>query len=200
MIIQEMSESDCLNVLARAKLGRLACAHECQPYVVPIYFAYGSRCLYGFTTPGKKVEWMRSNPLVCVELDEVDDSDQWMSIVIFGKYEELPDTPQDHIHALGRRIDRPMWSGSERLHAHEMLQQYAGWWEPGYASCIYRSSEQPLAPIFYRIRIDRISGRRAIPSPGGSVTRTISTARESENWLRSILHALCKRFAGRRGM
>ena len=29
-----------------------------------------SGCLYGFTTPGQKVEWMRANPLVCVEVKQ----------------------------------------------------------------------------------------------------------------------------------
>ena len=73
MVIQEMTRDDCLNALARARLGRLACTHENQPYVVPIYFVYEEPYLYGFTTPGLKVEWMRSNPLVCVELDAVED-------------------------------------------------------------------------------------------------------------------------------
>jgi hypothetical protein len=37
MFIQEMSESDCFKAMARERLGRLACAHDNQPYVVPIY-------------------------------------------------------------------------------------------------------------------------------------------------------------------
>ena len=72
-MIREMSREECLGVLARATLVRLACAHENQPYVVPVYLVFhassGEECFYGFTTPGQKVEWMRSNPLVCVEMD-----------------------------------------------------------------------------------------------------------------------------------
>src|ERR1022692_3975080 len=73
MFIEEMTEAECLTTLARTRLGRLACAHKNKPYVVPIYFVYEKFYLYGFTTPGQKVEWMRSNPLVCVELDEIFD-------------------------------------------------------------------------------------------------------------------------------
>jgi hypothetical protein len=40
MIVREMTEAECLTTLARTRLGRLACAHENQPYVVPIYFVY----------------------------------------------------------------------------------------------------------------------------------------------------------------
>src|ERR1700693_1728990 len=93
MVIREMNREECLRVLARGRLARLACARENQPYVVPVYLAYheASACLYGFTTPGQKVEWMRANPLVCVELDESAACDQWVSVIVFGRYEELPE-------------------------------------------------------------------------------------------------------------
>jgi nitroimidazol reductase NimA-like FMN-containing flavoprotein (pyridoxamine 5'-phosphate oxidase superfamily) len=158
MFIQEMSETDCFCALRRARFGRLACAHANQPYVVPIYFVYEGPYdygfLYAFTTPGQKVQWMRSNPLVCVELDEVVTSEQWMSILIFGRYEELPDTPE------GKQA---------RLHAQEILQVRGSWWEPGCASHNHRNTDQPLTCIFYRILIDRITGRRATPRPGDAV-------------------------------
>ena len=94
MVIREMSREECLRVLARARIDRLACAHENQPYVVPVYLVFDevSGCLYGFTTPGQKVEWMRANPLVCVEVDEIAAFNQWVSVIAFGRYEELPRT------------------------------------------------------------------------------------------------------------
>ncbi|MFL5242657.1 MAG: pyridoxamine 5'-phosphate oxidase family protein [Gemmataceae bacterium] len=95
MVIREMSREECFKVLAGTRLVRLGCAHENQPYVVPVYLAYheASGCLYGFTTPGQKVEWMRANPLVCVEVDEITANDQWVTIIAMGRYEELPKTP-----------------------------------------------------------------------------------------------------------
>src|ERR1022692_3412894 len=109
MVIREMSREECLRVLAKAKLARLACAHENQPYVVPVYLAYHEayECLYGFTTPGQKVEWMRANPLVCVEVDEIVAYDQWVSVIAFGRYEELPETPET-----------PETPGSDVVHGH----------------------------------------------------------------------------------
>src|ERR1700730_11510279 len=95
MVIREMSREECFRVLAGARLARLACAYENQPYVVPVYLVYheASECLYGFTTPGQKVEWMRANPLVCVEVDEVAAYDQWVSVIAIGRYDELPESP-----------------------------------------------------------------------------------------------------------
>jgi hypothetical protein len=70
MMIRELSREECLRVLARTRLARLACSQENQPYVVPVYLGFdeSSGYLYGFTTPGQKVAWMRANPLVCVEM------------------------------------------------------------------------------------------------------------------------------------
>ena len=209
MVIQEMTRDDCLNALARARLGRLACTHENQPYVVPIYFVYEEPYLYGFTTPGLKVEWMRSNPLVCVELDAVEDSEHWTSIIVFGEYEELPgtaggDQSQLQAHEPSRRTAHPTWTSLdewERLHAHELLQRHAGWWEPGCASCTHDHPKQPLTPVFYRIRIARITGRRASPSHGGPVgARTSPPARDREGWLRKVFHVLSTPFATRKGL
>ena len=96
MLIQELTREECLDLLDRAHLGRLACACETQPYIVPIYFAYDNDYLYSFSTVGQKIEWMRANPNVCVETDEVTNSRQWLSVVVLGRYEELPDTPEWH--------------------------------------------------------------------------------------------------------
>lgn len=209
MFIQEMAESDCLKVLTRERFGRLACAHANQPYIVPIYFVYEESYLFGFTTMGLKVEWMRSNPLVCIELDDVENSDEWTSIVIFGRYEELPELPgapewdkhRLHTHEPSPPLVRPPLVSSTpgqqaRLHAIELLQQHADWWEAGLASRTHHPPDQPLTPIFYRIRIDRITGRRATRSPGGPVTSGISAPiRPSQTWLRRGFHVLSKLFA-----
>jgi nitroimidazol reductase NimA-like FMN-containing flavoprotein (pyridoxamine 5'-phosphate oxidase superfamily) len=212
MVVQEMMKNDCLDALARASLGRLACARDNQPYVVPIYFVYEEPYLYGFTTLGQKIEWMRSNPLVCVELDEVESYEQWMSILVFGCYEELQEPPasdqwdQEQRRALSHEAWQPTaparWASSApdqqaRLHAHELLQKHRTLWcQPG---CASRKPGQPLIPIFYRIRIDRITGRRAKPglaegSPGGL------RAQESRGLLRGLFHALTARIAGWRRM
>ena len=99
MLIEELSRQATLEVLASTRLGRLACAQGVQPYVVPFFFVYHHNYLYSFSTVGQKIEWMRANPLVCVEADEVVSPHRWVSVVIFGRYEELPDTPESELSA-----------------------------------------------------------------------------------------------------
>jgi hypothetical protein len=71
MLVREMSRQDCHDLLTRRAFGRLACARDNQPYVVPVYFAPDRDHLYGFATMGRKIKWMRLNPLVGVEVDEI---------------------------------------------------------------------------------------------------------------------------------
>lgn len=116
---------------------------------MPVYFAYHNKALFSFATVGQKIEWMRANPRVCVEVDEIVSPQQWVSVVVLGRYEELPDTPE--------------WQ-STRAVAHKLLEKSAMWWEPEY---VESSGPRPLVPIFYRIRVDRMTGHRAVPRPGG---------------------------------
>jgi len=185
MVIREMSKEECLRVLGGARLARLACAHENQPYIVPVYLAYdgASGCLYGFTTMGEKVETMRTNPLVCVEVDEIAEYDQWLSVIAIGRYEELPQTPE---------------CDDERLRAWQDLKTQPMWWEPGSMACVARAHSNSTAPssgVYYRIRIEHLTGHEvARPSPNG-LSHALAAAPASRlGWLG---RALSRVFGGK---
>jgi nitroimidazol reductase NimA-like FMN-containing flavoprotein (pyridoxamine 5'-phosphate oxidase superfamily) len=181
MLIQQLTRQASLNILARLRFGRLACARSTQPYVVPIYFIYNHDYLYSFSTVGQKIEWMRVNPKVCIEVDEVVSPQQWTSVIAFGRYEELPDTPE--------------WR-NEREFAYKMLQQNAVWWEPGYASSILHSAERKLLPVFYRIKLLQITGQRTTNEPQASPETRLSTPSLSENgWLEKFLRQIRDKFS-----
>jgi nitroimidazol reductase NimA-like FMN-containing flavoprotein (pyridoxamine 5'-phosphate oxidase superfamily) len=134
MVIREMNRDECEQVLARTRLARLGCAQDNQPYVVPVTLAYhrpeyGDPCLYGVTIPGQKVEWMRANPLVCVEFDEVTTDDRWVSVIVFGRYEELPETARTRKERQGDRTPPfhfPEQSDLARVDGTAMLATKAG--------------------------------------------------------------------------
>jgi uncharacterized protein len=148
MLIQDMTREMSIDLLKRAHIGRLGCVQGLQPYVVPISFAYHQQFIYSFTTVGQKIEWMRANPLVCVEVDEIVSRHEWQAVVIFGRYQELPDTPE---------------CCGIRMVAHDLLAKTAMWWEPGYAMTLHRGEERPLQPIYFRISISKISGHQGLP-------------------------------------
>ena len=147
MVIHELTQAECREALGRATHGRLGCSREDQPYVVPFFFYLDSRgdCLYSVATLGQKIDWMRGNPKVCVEVDEIVDQLNWTTVLVFGRYEELRnESKQDE---------------DERRRAHQLFQQRAAWWLPGLGRLA--SGDEHHVPIVYRILIDRLTGRRA---------------------------------------
>jgi nitroimidazol reductase NimA-like FMN-containing flavoprotein (pyridoxamine 5'-phosphate oxidase superfamily) len=145
MVVHELTPSECRTLLARNTLGRLGCSQADQPYITPLFFYFDSDTdsLYGFATVGQKIEWMRANPKVCVELDDVTDQFHWTSVVVFGRYEEL--VSPDASPALER--------------ARDLFAQHPQWWLPGTATLA--TGHDHASPVMYRVRIDSVTGRRA---------------------------------------
>ena len=175
MVIQEMTEQECRAMLARADIARLACARNNQPYIAPIHVDLDGEFLYGYATLGQKIEWMRQNPLVCLEIDEVITSWQWASVVVFGDYEELPHTPEYE---------------DARGVAERLFEKHPTWWEP--ASVPLAGHEQRTRIVF-RIRIGRVTGRRAAPDTVNTVhVRGNASAAKRPRWLAQILRRVAR--------
>ena len=171
MFIHEMNEFECRQALQQATFGRLACARDNQPYVVPINFVFQCDHIYAFTTLGQKIEWMRANPRVCLEIDDRVGQDHWQSIIIFGQYEELPDLPEYEV---------------ARTKALELLQKHAMWWQPASVGAAHRDVPHSEEPIFYRIRIERMTGRRATPDLRETATQG-EESKVGDGWWSEIL-------------
>jgi uncharacterized protein len=155
MQLQQLSTEECHLALANARFGRLACARDNQPYIVPTYFVVEDDQVYAFALPGQKLYWMRENPRVCLEVDNVNGGNEWVSVVVTGRYEELPDTAEY----------RPL-----RKRAHDLLQERPIWWEPGAAAMADREQTQGFAAVYYRVSIDRLTGHRRLASPNQAPT------------------------------
>ena len=169
MVIQEMTPQECRQMLARTNLARLACAKNNQPYVVPIHVDLDGDFLYGYATAGQKIDWMRENPLVCVELDELISRVEWATLIVFGTYEELPNTPE---HQAGRST------------AEKLFQRHAMWWEPasvGVAPAKHRM------PVVFRITVDKVTGRYSRPTQQAHSVREDAQSKRRANWLARLL-------------
>jgi nitroimidazol reductase NimA-like FMN-containing flavoprotein (pyridoxamine 5'-phosphate oxidase superfamily) len=145
MLINEISDQECRAVLERVPVARLGCASDNQPYVVPIHFAYDGQFIYVFSTVGKKIEWMRANPKVCVQTD-IQSEGEWVSVIVNGRYEELTE---------------PRYT-AERKHANTLLAQRYDWWLNALAHRRMTLGDSSIEPLFFRIHIDSMTGLRAI--------------------------------------
>jgi nitroimidazol reductase NimA-like FMN-containing flavoprotein (pyridoxamine 5'-phosphate oxidase superfamily) len=88
-MIGVMSKEEIEATLRRHRIGRIGCSANDRPYIVPIRYVYSGNCVYGYSVPGRKIEVMREQPLVCFEVDEVDADSSWRSVIAEGQYEEL---------------------------------------------------------------------------------------------------------------
>jgi len=145
MVINEMNAKECAELLSRVSLGRLGCALDSQPYVVPIYFAYDGSYVYMLSTVGQKIEWMRANPKVCLQADEVEGEGRWASVVATGQYEELRE---------------PQYTTEVGL-ARKLLAKHLRWWQISMAERQLKAGDNLIAPMFFRIRVESMSGLRA---------------------------------------
>jgi len=92
-----------------------------------------------------------------------------MSVVVRGRYEELLDTSECRV---------------ERELAYALLQRRNMWWEPAYASEAHPVAVVPVIPMYYRIHIEQVSGRRAMLDPAEEVALLEPRCK---GWLKSVL-------------
>ena len=145
MRIIAMSQQECKELLKRVSIGRLGCSLDDQPYVVPVAFSYETDCIYMFSTVGKKIEWMRKNPKVCLQADEIGNRSNWLSVIVTGTYLELRE---------------PQYT-AQLEHALEQLEQYSEWWRNPLAQRREQTSDLSIETVFFRIDIGSMSGLRA---------------------------------------
>jgi len=147
MWIHALTTLECTNLLARSHFGRLGCAKDGRPYVVPFNFCYADSRLYAFSMPGQKIDYMRANPSVCVLVEERGDGREWRSVVVNGRFEELKDDSPQH------KLDQE--------HAWALLSTHVNWWEPGGLKPTQRPVADASSHLFFRILVEQISGREA---------------------------------------
>ena len=86
---------------------------------------------------------MRENPLVCIEIPEIGDKNRWTTALVFGRYEEIQDSPE---------------YAETRQRVRDLFQERREWWLPAAEKLGLRESH---AVVIYQIHIDRITGRSA---------------------------------------
>ncbi|HEU4767677.1 MAG TPA: pyridoxamine 5'-phosphate oxidase family protein [Pyrinomonadaceae bacterium] len=88
-MITTLSTHEAREVFDAARVARLGCVVNGDPYVVPINCYLEGDCLYSHSLPGLKIASLRENPRACVQVDDIEADFSWRSAIAFGKYEEI---------------------------------------------------------------------------------------------------------------
>ena len=87
--VEDMTPAEMHSLLQTVGFGHLGCSQNGRPYVVPMHYAYDGKELFFFTTEGMKTQFMKGNPEVCLQVEEVGDSSDWRSVMVIGRAERL---------------------------------------------------------------------------------------------------------------
>ena len=99
-MLGNLSPDEIERLLQRETIARLGCHDGTRTYVVPITYAYVDGGLLGHSIEGLKLEMLRKNPDVCVQVDHVHNLANWSSVIAWGTFEELKGEEAKHALAL----------------------------------------------------------------------------------------------------
>ena len=93
--IRELHREECVEILARNRVGRIAYSLHDRVDIEPIHYVLDNDFLYLRTAQGSKVAHLKHNPWVAFEVDEVDALFRWRSVVVRGTVQIVSDEVSD---------------------------------------------------------------------------------------------------------
>lgn len=90
--MEPITREEAMMLLDEAPVAHIGLIYQDEPYVTPMSFVVdGDRILFR-TMAGKKLEALRENPAVCVEVSRYDESSgDWVSVMVRGTAFETDD-------------------------------------------------------------------------------------------------------------
>jgi len=145
-MLGKMNSREIETLVTQQLIAHLGCYADEQIYVVPVSYAYDGDYFYLISREGLKVDMMRKNPKVCLQIDNMQNMSGWQSAILWGEFEELTE-PAERNHALNQLMHRmtPMLSSELfRITPHWPFPED----EPG-----------SIPGIVYRIKVTEKTGR-----------------------------------------
>jgi len=74
-MIKNLDEKATRKLLKEQKLGHLGCVLDSgEPYVIPVNYLFKADGIYVHVLPGQKLDAMRANGKICLQVDKIEDS------------------------------------------------------------------------------------------------------------------------------
>lgn len=144
-MLGQLSPDQIEALLNQEVIGRIGCNANGITYVVPITYAYDGAYIYGHSREGLKIQLMRTNPMICFEVDRMENLANWQSVLLWGKYEELKgDARKVALEKLVARF-RPLMTSETSVPTHGIEA--------------HQNDEGGMKAIIFRIAVKEKSGR-----------------------------------------
>ena len=92
-MIKNLDEKATRELLNEQRIGHLGCVLENgEPYVVPVNYLFKDEGIYVHSLPGQKLDALRANGKVCLQVEKIGKSCRWKSAIAFGEFQEVKRT------------------------------------------------------------------------------------------------------------
>jgi hypothetical protein len=147
-MIGKLSTEEIELLLKEKVIGHLGCNDGYKTYVYPVNYIYDGHFILCHSTPGTKLNIMRKNRSVCLQVEECNDFTHWKSVMVQGIFQELEEE-RDRYAVM-------------KFFAEKGLHQKIN--EPAVLHSTTNNDMQTNGhlknrPVFFRIVIDEKSGR-----------------------------------------
>ena len=86
-----LNAKECLHILSGNYIGHLSYIYRGRPFIAPItyFFEKTNKLIIGYSAEGHKINAMRKNSNVSINISEIDSVNDWKSVLAHGTFEEL---------------------------------------------------------------------------------------------------------------
>jgi uncharacterized protein len=138
-MLGELTQNQIDRLLHTEFIGRIACHAAGQTYIVPITYVYDGECVYAHSGEGLKLHMMRANPVVCFEVEHIENMANWQSVVAHGRFEELHgETANAAMQLLMDRLAPVLASQTSQPMAGQRLAHVHGGGASNHEAILYR--------------------------------------------------------------
>jgi nitroimidazol reductase NimA-like FMN-containing flavoprotein (pyridoxamine 5'-phosphate oxidase superfamily) len=145
-LIRTLDRDECIAILARNHVGRIAYAWRTHVDIEPLHYVYHDGWLHGRTSYGAKLDAIGTTwwP-VAFEVDEVEGLFRWRSVVVHGGFYTVVDD--------GVEVHAEEWRTTVELLRTLIPETFA--------------EDDPVAfrTVVFRMAVQEVTGREAVPGP-----------------------------------
>lgn len=85
-----LQKKECIALLNNNYIGHLAYIENGKPFTVPItYYFDQKKSILAYAPEGHKIEAMRKNSAVCLQVEQINNVKNWISVLVHGEFEEI---------------------------------------------------------------------------------------------------------------
>lgn len=88
--MEDLRPKECIDLLNNNYIGHLAYISEGKPFTVPITYYYDQKdSILAYASEGHKIDAMRKNTAVSLQVEEINGVKDWISILVHGEFKEI---------------------------------------------------------------------------------------------------------------